>query len=149
MGFHKDELNLLLGSPEDLIEGHLRRLMDRNTSNAPWEETDSPPLDIYETTETIIVELDLPGVDSKDIEVSVSAGTLVVEATKREVLEPGRINFLCMERTFGTFRRMVPFLHPVDVSRIKVTYKAGILVIRIPKLRERRGARTTIPVTTE
>ena len=96
-----------------------------------------------------IVEVELPGVDTTEFEVSLTAGTLVIEGVKEEVLEPGRINFFCMERTFGTFRRTVPFLQPVDASRIKAVCRDGVLRIRVPKLDERRGRRKIIPVEVE
>ena len=150
MGFHKDDLDFFERAREDLAERPLSRLLGQQESDADsWEEPDSPPLDIYETDGLIVVEMELPGIDTENLEVSVTGGTLIVEGLKRENLEPGRINFLCMERTFGSFRRIIPFLHPVDVDGIVAAYRAGILEIQIPILDERRGARRLIHVTVE
>jgi HSP20 family protein len=150
MGFHKNDLDFFEGAREDLLEQPLRRLFGQQESGTDsWEEPDSPPLDIYEAAGLIVVEMEVPGIDTDNLEVSVTGGTLVVEGLKRENLEPGRINFLCMERTFGSFRRIIPFLHPVDVAGIKAAYRAGILEIQIPILDERRGTRRLIPVTVE
>ncbi len=150
MGFHKNDLDFFEGTGEDLVERPLRRILGQQEGGADsWEEPDSPPLDIYEADGLVVVEMEIPGIDTGNLEVSVTGGTLVVEGLKRESLEPGRINFLCMERTFGSFRRIIPFLHPVDVAGIKAAYRAGILEIQIPILDERRGARRLIPVTVE
>lgn len=150
MGFHKDDLDFFERTRDDLIAQPLHRLLGQHETGADsWEEPDSPPLDIYETDGLVVVEMELPGIDTGNLEVSVTGGTLIVEGLKRENLEPGRINFLCMERTFGSFRRIIPFLHPVDVAGIKAAYRAGILEIQIPILDERRGARRLIPVTVE
>lgn len=150
MGFHKDDLDFFEEAREDLVELPFRRVLGQQESGTDsWEEPDSPPLDIYEAAGLIVVEMEVPGIDTANLEVSVAGGTLVVEGLKRENLEPGRINFLCMERTFGSFRRIIPFLHPVDVNGIRAAYRAGILEIKIPILDERRGTRQVIPVTVE
>lgn len=150
MGFHKKDLDFFEGTGEGLVERPLRCLLGQQESGGDsWEDPDSPPLDIYETDGMIVVEMEIPGVDTGNLEVSISGGTLVVEGLKRENLEPGRINFLCMERTFGSFRRIVPFLLPVDVTEIRATYRSGILEIQVPILEERRGSRQLIPVTVE
>jgi HSP20 family protein len=150
MGFHKDDLDFFERAREGLAEQPIFRLLGQQEGGSDsWEEPDSPPLDIYETDGLIVVEMELPGIDTGNLEVSVTGGTLIVEGLKRENLEPGRINFLCMERTFGSFRRIIPFLHPVDVAGIKAAYRAGILEIQVPILDERRGARRLIPVTVE
>jgi HSP20 family protein len=96
-----------------------------------------------------MVEAELPGVDLEDLQVSFSSGTLVIEGVKEEVLGPGRVNFLCMERTFGAFRRLVPLLQPINAGRITARYSMGILQITIPKLEERRGTHRVIPVKSE
>ncbi len=132
---------------EDLIGGYFRTLLGEDGPNPNWEETDFPPLDIYETAGDFVVEVELPGVPLDGLEVAVAAGILIIEGVKEEVFEYGRVNFLCMERSFGSFRRVVPLMHPIDSSRITADFQDGVLVIRIPKVKERRGQRRAIPVT--
>lgn len=148
MGFHRKDPDFLAESPEEAGEEYLRQLLgQQSVATGSLGETEFPPLDIYEASGSIVVEAELPGVDPDDLEVSIAAGTLVIEGMKEEVLEPGRVNFLCMERTFGGFRRIVPLLLPFHAAAIKARYCAGILEIRIPKAPERRGTRKAIPVT--
>jgi HSP20 family protein len=148
MGFRKGETSIIPGPPEELIERYLKQLLgQRGVSATLWDETDFPALDIYETPEQIVVEAELPGVKLEHLEVSISAGTMLIEGLKDEVLEPGRINFLCMERTFGTFRRMIPLIQSINPAKIKAVYRMGILQIQIPKAPEKRGQKKVIPVT--
>ena len=130
-----------------VTEGYFRGLLGERASTAAGGETDYPPLDIYETAGHFSVEVEIPGVDIADLEVSVASGMLFVEGVKEEVFEHGRVNFLCMERTFGFFRRVVPLPHPIDPTRIKAVYRLGILAISIPKVEEKRGQRLTIRIT--
>jgi HSP20 family protein len=150
MGFHRDDLDTFHGSPEELMEGYLRQLLgQRDDEAAAGEETDFPPLDIYEDSGIIVVEAELPGVKTENLEVSIASGMLVIEGLKEEIVESGRVNFLCMERSVGTFRRVIPLMQPVNASLIDARYRLGVLQIRIPKMAERRGARKVIPVKAE
>lgn len=145
MGFRKSDLGFS-DTGEDLIGGYFRKLLRESEPDPSWEETDFPPLDIYETAGDIVVEVELPGVLLEGLEVAMAAGMLIVEGVKEEVFEHGRVNFLCMERSFGAFRRVVPLMHPIDSSRITAVYGDGVLEVRIPKVDEKRGRRRIISV---
>ena len=148
MGFHRDDRG---GFPKEgggVLAESVRLLFGESEPLTPYlEETVFPTLDIYETAEEILVAAELPGVARENIDITFSNGTLVIEGIKKETIEGGRINFLCMERTFGTFRRIVPLMEPVDIPRITASYREGILEVRMPRLPERRGTRKTIPVS--
>jgi HSP20 family protein len=111
------------------------------------EETEFPAIDVFETAEELIVEAELPGLDPSQIGVSAGEGLVVIEGIKAEETGPGRVNFLCMERSFGPFRRAVLAGRAVDVTRASATYREGVLQVRVPKIEERRGRRRVIPVT--
>jgi HSP20 family protein len=150
MGFRGDDLDYFQGTTEELIEGYLRQLLGKEAAAAsPWDETDFPPLDIYDTQEGIVIEAELPGIDLASLEVTITGGTLIIEGLKEEVLDQGRVNFLCMERTFGAFRKMIPLLQPIDPSRTRARYRLGVLRITVPKVSEKRGLRKKIIVSAE
>lgn len=150
MGFRGDDLDTYQGTAEELIEHYLRQLLGGGIPvSSAGDETGFPPLDIYETEEGIIVEAELPGIDLGSLEVTITGGTLVIEGVKEEVLDQCRVNFLCMERTFGAFRRMVPLLQPIDSSAVRASYRNGILRVAIPKVKEKRGLRRKIAVSCE
>jgi hypothetical protein len=65
------------------------------------EETDFPAIDVFETPADLVIEAELPGVDPGEIGVIASEGLIIIEGEKQEDPGPGRVNFLCMERSFG------------------------------------------------
>ena len=131
-----------------MLAEEAHRLFGGNEPLTPFlEETSFPTLDIYETEAEILVAAEIPGVEREKLEVTISSGTLIIEGVKEESTEGSRINFLCMERTFGTFRRIVPIMEPVALAQITASYSESILIVRMPRLPERRGARKTIPVS--
>jgi HSP20 family protein len=111
------------------------------------EETEFPAIDVFETPADLVVEAELPGVDSGRIVVSAGEGLILIEGTKDEDPGPGRVNFLCMERSFGPFRRAVVIGRAVDITRATATCRQGILQVRVPKIEEQRGRCRIIPVT--
>lgn len=110
------------------------------------EETEFPAIDVFETAAELIVEAELPGIDPTQIGVTAGEGLIVIEGIKAEETGPGRVNFLCMERSFGPFRRAVLAGRAVDVTRATAAYREGVLQVRVPKIEERRGMRRVIPV---
>ena len=102
-------------------------------------ETSFIMLDLYETADHLVVEAEMPGVSEDDIKVYTSGDNLVIEGNKYERIEgEGKVNFLCMERSFGPFKRTVSIGSATDKSRIKAVYSKGILIVQIPKSKERR-----------
>ncbi|MBI3814053.1 MAG: Hsp20/alpha crystallin family protein [Nitrospinae bacterium] len=102
-------------------------------------ETSFINLDLYETSDYFFIEAELPGVLAEDMKIYMTGDSLVIEGAKYEQIESeGRVNFLCMERSFGPFKRTVNIRSAVDKSHIKASYSKGILIIQIPKSKERR-----------
>jgi HSP20 family protein len=111
--------------------------------------TDIPPVDIWETETEVVVGVELPGVNPDHIRVAWSQGRLTVEGDKREEAESGPRTYLCMERSFGSFQRVVLVPRAADLTRATAVYRRGILTVRLPKVSEKRGGRTDIVVRHE
>lgn len=94
-----------------------------------------PLVDMYETREDLVIEVDLPGVLPEDMLVKVCDDAIIIEGVKRETPRPGT-RYLCMERKFRSFRRVLNVPVPVDAKAGKAAYREGVLTIRIPKTRE-------------
>ncbi|MBI5696317.1 MAG: Hsp20/alpha crystallin family protein [Nitrospirae bacterium] len=110
-------------------------------------ETGGPLLDLYETADDIIVEADLPGIDIGDVDVGILNGILTIEGVKRErVDETEKINYLCMERSFENFKRMVKINVPFNPKGAKACYQRGVLTVVFPKVAEKRGELIKIEV---
>ena len=96
----------------------------------------TPPVDIYETKDEMVVILELPGVSQKEVEISLVGDTLSVRGERRLAAEVEEENCHRVERRFGPYFRALVLPSVVDSSRIKAVYKDGLLEIRLPKREE-------------
>ncbi len=102
-------------------------------------ESDSATMDIYEHKGFIIVEMDVAGVDPEDLRVMVDRYELRIEGVKAEAALTGaNVVFHCAERSFGRFRRVFELGSAIDSERIEATFKKGVLLLKMPKLQDRR-----------
>jgi len=132
----------------EVLEASLRLLGVGRPVLPGSDETEFPAIDVFEIPGELIVEAELPGVDPARITVSAGEGVLLIEGTKDEDPGTGRVNYLCMERSFGMFRRVVLPGQAVDIMRATAAYRDGILQVRMPKIEEKRGRSRIIPVST-
>ena len=101
----------------------------------------NPELDLYETEDAFIVEVDLPGVKETDVSVHVEGGDLVL--TGRRVCEraTAQCSFHRHERHEGQFVRRLPLPTSIVQDHIRVTFQAGVLRVTLPKLPRDRTPR--------
>jgi HSP20 family protein len=147
MGFRGVPGDPFGGLPERVIEASLRLLAGGGRTQPAIEETEFPAIDVFETPGEVVIEVELPGVEPGAVSVVAGEGLIVIEGTKQEEPGPGRVNFLCMERTFGAFRRVVIPGTATDISRATAVCRDGILRVRVPKVEEKRGRIRVIPVS--
>jgi len=95
----------------------------------------TPSLDVAETQDAIVVTLDLPGIDPKEIDITVTNNILTVKGEKKSEVETGGQdkNYHRVERFFGSFSRSVVLPSNVDVDKIEADAKHGVLTITLPK----------------
>ena len=79
---------------------------------------------------------DLPGLDEKNIEVKVANGVLTFKGEKTEEKEEKEKDFHLRERRFGSFERSFRVPETVDMGKIEVSFKQGVLTVRMPKTAE-------------
>jgi HSP20 family protein len=104
----------------------------------------APPLDVRETDDAYIVEVELPGVDPKDTEVSVEGRTVTVRGQFAQEQEKQEGNVLLRERRRGQFMRAVALPGMVEVDRTTSQYENGELTITLPKATQNRAHRVEI-----
>jgi len=92
-----------------------------------------PPVDIFESEKELIIYLDVPGIKKQDLKVLFEGKHLIVEGTKNidKSKEKG-LNFLCLERKFGTFKRIILIGKIPDIERVKASLSNGVLKITVP-----------------
>ena len=149
MGFRRVPSDPFAEMPEGILETSLRLLAGGHPSHPSIEETEFPAIDVFETPREVVIEAEVPGVDPAAIGVTAGDGLVVIEGAKEDEPVPGRVNFLCMERAFGAFRRVVLTGTAVDVTRATAVCRGGVLQVRVPKIEEKRGGPRVIPVTAE
>ncbi|MCK4321301.1 Hsp20/alpha crystallin family protein [candidate division WOR-3 bacterium] len=92
-----------------------------------------PVMDIRETDEQFIIDAEVPGMDKKDVKLSIKKDELIIEGEKKEEKKEEGESFIRVERSYGSFRRSVRLPVEVDQSKVKAKYENGVLQIFIPK----------------
>jgi HSP20 family protein len=106
-----------------------------------------PPVDLCETEDEIIVRVELPGVRASEIKVGLTSTRLSICGQKKKGAPRQRVlSHLCSERSYGPFSRTIPIRWTVSVREATAELRGGILLIRLPKLKDRRGAEFKVPV---
>lgn len=113
---------------------------------SPEPITHVPPIDMFTTPSELLIEIELPGVRKEDIDITLYKNTLTIKAVKFECFEEDKINYVCMERSFGRMFRAVELPDPVDTSRIKANYVSGILTIIMPRVADKRNSRQKVAI---
>ena len=118
----------------------LRRGMDEIFSRffENWGGTElaegwNPSLEVTDGPREVTVLAEIPGVEAKDIEVTVSNGFLTISGEKKSLHEEKEKDFYRTERVFGSFRRSVQLPDGADPEKITAEHANGVLTVRIPK----------------
>jgi len=97
------------------------------------EKSWMPAVDISENEKEFLVKAELPGLEQKDIEVSLEENRLTIKGEKKFEQEEKGENYLRREMTYGSFYRAFNITAPIKEDGIKANYKSGILEITLPK----------------
>ncbi len=105
-----------------------------------------PSMDIAETDDGLRIDVELPGLDEKDIDVTISPTSLTIRGEKSEERSDERKDYVFRERSYGSFERTIPLPEGVDIDRAKATFRKGVLTITLPHTEEakRRSRRVQI-----
>jgi len=94
----------------------------------------APAVDVSENDQEVIVHAELPGIDPKDLDVTLSGNQLVLTGEKKESAEKSGKGFYRSEIRFGSFRRSVPLPEGIDPDNVDAQYANGVLTLRLKKL---------------
>jgi HSP20 family protein len=106
----------------------------------------TPVVDIAESADAYTVTAELPGIDTKNVEVTFSEGTLAIKGEKIEEKEEKKKDYYLSERRYGSFQRSFRVPDGVDTDKIEATFKNGVLTVTLPKSAEAKKKEKTIPV---
>jgi HSP20 family protein len=130
-----------------------RSALERLMGDWPFLQMDgglaelAPPLDVRETDDAYVVEVDLPGIDPKDVEILIEGRTLTIRGQTRDEREQRQGDYLVRERRQGQFMRAVALPGMVDAEQASSQYENGQLTITLPKSQQNRARRIEIPTS--
>jgi len=94
----------------------------------------NPSVDISETKDKIVVEADLPGLETKDVQVNITGNVLTIRGEKTRSNKKEEENYYHSERYHGSFQRSVPLPVEVKSEKAEATFEKGVLRITLPKV---------------
>jgi HSP20 family protein len=126
----------------------LRRMFDIEPS---WRSASSfsfsvPAIDMSEDEKVYKISAELPGIDAKDMEVSVSGDMLTLKGEKRQEKEEKDKNYHFSERSYGSFQRSFQLPSSVDRDKVAADFSKGVLTITLPKTVEAQKPQKKIEV---
>lgn len=107
----------------------------------------TPAIDVLEAKDELIVKVEVPGIEPKEITVNLADQLLTIVGEKKYEKEEKDEKFYRMERSMGAFSRSVRLPTPVDPTKVTASFKHGLLTVTLPKTKEVKG--TSIPIKIE
>ncbi len=108
--------------------------------------TFAPPVDVYEDEHNVILKIEVPGIDEKDIDVRVENNTLTVHGERKFEKEEKEENFRRVERQYGSFTRTFTLPNTVDADKVQADYDKGVLKIQLAKKAEAKPKQIKVNV---
>jgi HSP20 family protein len=144
----RDKKNISANRPVDMfsaMRSEMDRMFERFHANWPslpqmfgaaGSDVQFPSLDFKDNGTSFIIEAELPGVEDKDVAVTVADRVLTIKGEKRQSREETVENSYLSERSYGSFVRSLQLPHSVDENTIEATFDKGVLKITAAKRAE-------------
>ncbi len=120
------------------LQERMNRMFDEavhmgHAGEALGQSTWSPPVDIYETEDDIVISAEVPGMDKEDVDIQVRDNTLILKGERKLEKPEKEEGYHRVERVYGAFSRTFMLPSTVDQDKISATYDRGVLHIKMPK----------------
>ena len=112
------------------LEDTLNRFFTAPVASRPW----TPPVDIIETEQELILKADVPEMTEKDIAISIEKGTLTIKGERNFEKKDDTASYHRIERGYGSFARSFGLPETVDPEKVSAAYKNGVLTVTLPKM---------------
>lgn len=109
-------------------------------------ELAAPAVDFSEDEKAYTVTAELPGIEEKDIDVTVSNGVLTLKGEKKQEKEEKDKNYYLSERSYGSFQRSFALPDNIDQDKISAAFAKGVLTVSLPKTAEAQKTQKKIEV---
>jgi len=119
------------------IQSEMNRLfggaLGQRAAMAGFDRGWAPAVDMYETNDELVLRAELPGMNEKDIDLSITGDVLVLRGERAPDPTVNQENYFRGERWSGKFERMFTLPIPVETDKVKATYRDGVLTVTLPK----------------
>ena len=105
----------------------------RQEGGSAWGGVILPQVDIGESKKDYTIKVEVPGIDEKDIDLTIADGTLLIRGEKRSEKEDHDKQYHRVERSYGAFQRMLSLPTDADESKVEAKFKNGVLTVTIAK----------------
>jgi HSP20 family protein len=126
------------------------RLWNRILGETPFSKTSTekwvPSVDVSETKDAFIVKAELPGLEAKDVDVSISGDLLIIKGEKKKEEEEKDEHHYCVERYYGTFQRVFQLPTGVKDDKVEASFDKGVLKVTIPREEEAKKKEIKVKV---
>ena len=134
------------------LKQEMDRMFDR-MFEGKWDELPAvgdwaPSMDISETKDSLVAKVEVPGMDQKDIQISLRENLLTIRGEKKQEKEDKDEQYHRVERSYGAFTRSVRLPVGVDASKVTATFKNGLLTVTMPKTGRLPVTRPQTPAAT-
>jgi HSP20 family protein len=152
----KEERSLARGRSDGDPFAQLQRRMNSvfedlfgRSSSDPWDAAGEflPRVAVSETGKEVRISAELPGLDEKDVEVTVTNNMLTIKGEKKVEKEEEEGDYYHSERSYGYFDRTIALPQGIDADSAKAKFKKGVLKVTIPKKPEAQSSRRKIELT--
>ncbi|MEO9150627.1 MAG: Hsp20/alpha crystallin family protein [Burkholderiaceae bacterium] len=89
--------------------------------------------DVWETAKSVIVRVEIPGMEKEDFDIAIHGGELRIRGEKRSKRDRQERLYHLMERAYGNFERRIALPHSIDSAQAEVSYQGGVLTVILPK----------------
>lgn len=143
------------GNPFATLRKEMNRVFDNFFSgleetslamSSPFDGRFSPKIELSESDSEYKISAELPGVNEKDVDISVSKDALTISGEKRSEHSEEKGSFKRTERFYGSFHRVIPLNGEVDTEKAEASYKNGVLTITLPKSESAKSSTRRIEV---
>ena len=113
-------------------EAYSTRGEERNLVSSSW----TPSVDIYETEQQLVLTVEVPGIEDKNIEIKIEDNTLTLKGERKFEKETEEENYHRIERAYGSFYRSFSLPPHINQDKIEAEHEHGVLKITMPKKHE-------------
>jgi len=111
-----------------------------------WSQTFTPRVDVREEDNHVVVSAELPGLDQKDIDVTVTRDSVRISGEKKHEEEKEERGYYRRETSYGSFERVIDLPSEVDENKAEAEFSKGVLKIRLPKSEQARAKQKKVEI---